>query len=202
MLVASEELEPGAGWNYRPLLADLVARPDMSPVDLGRMVVSKYSDRYGAYHDTTLSLLDLSKVEPATEAISNLAEALMKGANRKLVHSARAPLRTFGAGDGLMTSVDVIAFAEALEAVAKDPLASSARVVKETARAMVDVSYASESDSIRATRAQGLAIYFPATRADYLSDTFRAGYRRDNRDHPVAFVLDNKWADFIAQWVH
>jgi hypothetical protein len=39
LMVASEELEPGDGWQYEKWVDKLVASPDMDPVDLGRAVV-------------------------------------------------------------------------------------------------------------------------------------------------------------------
>jgi hypothetical protein len=120
----------------------------------------------------------------------------------KHIQVVRAPLRTFGAGYGFKTSIDLIAFATALEASATGELKVAAKSAADAAKAMIDVNYASDSMHMKATRAQGIAIYFPATKADYLSDTYRSGYRKANTDHPVAFVADTKWPDFIAQWVH
>ena len=48
----------------------------------------------------------------------------------------------------------------------------------------------------------GVAIYFPATQRDHLSDPYsEGGYEKDNTYFPVQFVQNEKWADFLhAYW--
>ena len=62
VLVGSEELKPGAGWNYerwlRPLADDPAAH---AAADLGKLLVSAYRDEYGDRDDTTLSAVNLAR---------------------------------------------------------------------------------------------------------------------------------------------
>jgi hypothetical protein len=53
LLVSSEELEPGAGWDYVPIIRSLVSQPKISSVELSKLIVAAYKDRYGDFHNTT-----------------------------------------------------------------------------------------------------------------------------------------------------
>lgn len=85
-LIASEEVEPGYGWNYN-FLKDL--NKNTTSVELGKSIVSKYHSFYKAINarlkaqgeeqwDTTLAFLDLSKVDNVIkkmdESFANLSE--------------------------------------------------------------------------------------------------------------------------------
>ena len=42
-IVGSEEVEPGDGWPYDRVLADLAAKPTMSAAQLGATIVKRYA---------------------------------------------------------------------------------------------------------------------------------------------------------------
>ena len=44
---------------------------------------------------------------------------------------------------------------------------------------------------------RGLAIYFPHTKAAYLSDSYREAYRDENTTYPVEFVQQHRWDNFL-----
>jgi hypothetical protein len=78
-LVASEEVEPGAGYPYDDILSGLAADTKMNAAGLGTLIVDKYAESYvGGYRpqDVTSSLIDLSKVEAANEQLAIVADAL------------------------------------------------------------------------------------------------------------------------------
>ena len=79
-MVASEDLEPGYGWNYEDWLEELAYNPGIDPKDLGISICDSY---YSFYEDwfmddeVTLSLVDLSKVGTLVRAYDNFGrEAL------------------------------------------------------------------------------------------------------------------------------
>ncbi len=80
-LVASEELEPGNGWYYTGWLQALADDPEMDPAQLGRAVCDAYMEGCeiaGTQEDITLSVTDLSKIDPLLEAYNALGtEALV-----------------------------------------------------------------------------------------------------------------------------
>ena len=75
-MIASQETEPGWGWNYAFLSA--LSEPDMNGARLGREIVDSYMEYSEAvfeensryYADLTLSCLDLSKYQMAEDALN------------------------------------------------------------------------------------------------------------------------------------
>lgn len=76
-IVGSEEIEPGDGWPYDKVLADLAARPKLSAAELGAVIVKRYAASYTS-ESVTQSLLDLDRVGTCAVAVDALAAALIK----------------------------------------------------------------------------------------------------------------------------
>jgi Clostripain family len=77
-LLASQELEPGNGWNYKSWLTALASQPGMSSQDLGKKIIDTYFDFYSAKaanSQLTLSFTDLSKLPQLIEATDAWAKA-------------------------------------------------------------------------------------------------------------------------------
>jgi hypothetical protein len=119
-MIASEELEPGYGWDYVTWLNALSRDPGMDMETLGKKIVDSFVDT-NLYYDpdeyVTLSLLDLSGMDDVTvemESIgAGLSQALESGKLRTISRQ-RQNMRTFGDFDGDNTSdmVDILQFAE------------------------------------------------------------------------------------------
>ncbi len=73
ILVASEENEPGDGWPYDTILAQLVSNPLMSPKQLADDIVNKYIYSYPSYN-VTQSAIDLSYMDTLANQLSELAQ--------------------------------------------------------------------------------------------------------------------------------
>jgi hypothetical protein len=73
ILVASEENEPGDGWPYDTILAQLVASPTMSSMQLAADIVDKYIYSYPSYN-VTQSAIDLSYMDTLANQLSELAQ--------------------------------------------------------------------------------------------------------------------------------
>jgi hypothetical protein len=84
-LVASEEQEPGVGWNYTGLFSGLAKNTRMNGADLGRIICDSYKEACtaeGMADDITLSVTDLRKIDPLIAAYNNLGkEALIKASS-------------------------------------------------------------------------------------------------------------------------
>ena len=79
-LVASEELEPGGGWNYTGFLQKLADDTGMDGARLGQHICNTYMDDCGWLFedDATLSVVDLNKAVPLFDAYEDMgAEALV-----------------------------------------------------------------------------------------------------------------------------
>ena len=70
-MVASEELEPGCGWYYTDWVQALGDDPGMDGAELGKAICDSFVTGCKAYEvedEITLSVIDLSQVEPLLEA--------------------------------------------------------------------------------------------------------------------------------------
>jgi len=88
-LVASEELEPGHGWDYAAILSAIRSNPAISGSSLGRVIADGYraqaiaqgtalraqGDAYNQDQAITLSVVDLSQLSPIIAALEALTTA-------------------------------------------------------------------------------------------------------------------------------
>ncbi len=82
-MVASEELEPGNGWSYADWLSSLMADPSMDGAALGKVICDAYvtgCEEYETADDITLSVTDLSKVQPLVAAVDAMGNAILSKA--------------------------------------------------------------------------------------------------------------------------
>jgi len=81
VLVGSEEVEPGDGWPYDRILAELAGSPDMSGSALAETVVNAYIvsyDRGAPFSPSvTQAAVDLTKLTDITQAVDDLASQLL-----------------------------------------------------------------------------------------------------------------------------
>ncbi|WP_063680011.1 clostripain-related cysteine peptidase [Bradyrhizobium neotropicale] len=198
LMIASEESEPAAGWNYAAALTPLVANPAISPLELTNQIVASYKDRYGDFHMTTLSVIDLTTIDAAAAAISALADEIGKvlEAERIRIEIARSKLIPYGAG--IFTSIDLVAFLEnyIIAATSNPNTRSYAQFALDATKRTVLTNYASAFSAWN-TGSRGIAIYFPASRYDFDDDFYKQGYVKENKDHVIDFVARERWADFL-----
>lgn len=77
-LLISEEVEPGHGWDYAPLISTVVNNPGIPIPDLGTAVINSYMEPTG--HEPmkkTLSLLDISKLDAVITMLGRCASGLI-----------------------------------------------------------------------------------------------------------------------------
>ncbi|MFT4987845.1 MAG: hypothetical protein ACI9BK_000614 [Acidimicrobiales bacterium] len=172
-MLASEELEPGHGWNYMALQA-LTDQPDQTAEELGASIIDGFvaqaADEQTGY-DITLSLLDLSAMGELEQALDDLAAPLIEepGANARLLATAQAGALKFATNpDPELESnqIDLGDFVRILGESSPE-LAASAGRVNEVLSDMVIAN----STGPASAAATGLSVYFPANR-----EYFRQGY--------------------------
>lgn len=158
-LLASEELEPGHGWNWTAFDMPSGAA---STVELAQAVSDGYSEQSTSLRTSgvTLSLVDLDRLDPIDEALADLAGAVDPAARGLVgrIGSGRADALGFGrnpnpAYDSHM--VDMGHLADLLGGI--DPLAEPAARL---ATAIDDAVLTNVTDSTTVD-ATGLAVYFP-----------------------------------------
>ena len=78
-IVGSEDVEPGAGWPYQTVLADLNDEPSMDSRGLAEVVVKRYVESYkqdeGSW-PVTQSAIATDGIEPLSTALDGLSGAL------------------------------------------------------------------------------------------------------------------------------
>jgi len=208
VMVASEELEPGPGWNYELLLTKLVGSPTMDGRELGQAIVKAFEEHYGAGgirpdETTTLSAIDLEKIPRLAGAVSALAKKLgayVKNNPGKL-RDIRGPEEVaYGYKDDYFHeySIDLDFFAEKLAGRSKDQdVASAAKAVRTAIGYAVIANFAGDhAKNVRGSR--GVAIYFPPTQWYFQNvDQHHEGYLESNTTYPVEFVQHHYWDNFL-----
>lgn len=201
VMVASEDLEPAAGWDYEAWLAPLVSKPSMSGEELAKHVVDGYEALNKNKYFTTLSALRLKDVRVSSGALSTFADSLRAAtpADRKVLHDARLTLKSYGdwANPPLTTSVDLVALLRRFEgASGSQTLKASSAQARQAMQAHVIRNYAS-TRSTGPYGSEGIAIYFPRSQKDFKGDPYGEGYLKTNKHFPVDFVREQRWADLL-----
>ncbi|HEX3101465.1 MAG TPA: clostripain-related cysteine peptidase, partial [Pyrinomonadaceae bacterium] len=198
-MVASEETEPGDGWNYTPLMTKLTQNPEMDSFTLGKAIVDTYRDYYFSpaqrSHSTyiTLGVIDLSKIDALSSAISDLAvsnQSLIKAGGRPSVikvAEARSRAEEFGKSDeGATDNFDVAGYAQSIKAQAPD--AATAKAADAVAGA-VNAAVVYKVNGPTHSRASGLSIYFPKRKQELLE----SGYEKN------PFFSSFKWPLLLGE---
>jgi Clostripain family. len=202
VLVASEELEAGDGWDYADWLRRLTDDPDMNAPALGAALVASYR---AAYQDAdparTLSAVDLDRAESLAVAIDALADALAARCDVAPgeIADARRACAPFAPGYGLH-SVDLAHFCDEVAAATADArLRDLASALAMRVRECVIANFAG-SERRGPFGASGLAVYFPETRALFHTDPDRAGYSEGDADGSVEFARRHRWGAFLRAY--
>lgn len=162
-LVASEELEPGHGWDYTGLLKGLALDPTISGDSFGKIIVDTYyehSVENESASDITLSVIDLSKISNVVSAF----ETLITEASTKLTDDlffydfskAALTAKSFGGNTENQGYTDLIDL--------KDFAVYLAENQEETTTALITAIEAAVIYRIEGTYTfdtSGLSIYFP-----------------------------------------
>jgi hypothetical protein len=200
-MVASEELEPGDGWNYRPAFARLVANPTLDGFAVGRIIVDTYRDYYikdqgNRDSSITLSLTDLSKIDALSSAVNDLSmhkQAFIKAGGRpNILKVAGARWRTedYGQEEGGKSAAeffDLVHYAQNVKAASNDPNVAKAAdaVIAATKSAVLHKANGSARPN-----SNGISIYFP-NKAKSVIDS---GYAK------APFAANLRWSGLLMDY--
>jgi hypothetical protein len=213
VMVASEDLEPDGGWNYKNVLYRLSNVINKTPFSLGASIVD--AARYDISNSTkitTLSAIDLSKVNAVAKSISQFSDAmiaaLQRGKEDKKIRSqiadARSKCRNYGEQDGFHNPIDLVYFLKMLVSEhTNSEIHRAAQKLLESihlSRIVFD-NYAIRLDSN--FDSYGITIYFPENKESYNHDPddHGDGYSKYicsiPGKHPVDFVCELNWSSFL-----
>jgi hypothetical protein len=219
-MAASEELVPGTGFQYDEWLNLLTSDPRMDGPALGKVLVDSFEQRYGTASEfrdlnplTTLSAVDLTKLDQLAAAITTLSKSLIAkfDSEKSNIRSARESCSVYapdalGDGRDYFLHIDLARFCDELAARSRDQeIRNKAAAVSAIIRSAVLRNYAGTArrDTFGS---HGLAIYFPPNASTYKKDWLKEdGYensrtRRAGRKppiFPVEFVEKHYWSDFL-----
>lgn len=194
-LVASEELEPGAGWDYRGWLQAVSANPAMGGEGVGSALVDTMVRSYkpggsqnsgGRATDATLSLTNINALtQGLVPALNDLAQAMIVNyaKDKKALTDVRAASPTFYNRD----CVDLGSFLARLNRAGVSPEIKAAAQNVEAARRQTVVANAT-TGSANMANGSGVVIYFPMA-----SQSYNPKYSDPNQ---IAYANEN-WKNFL-----
>ncbi len=163
-MVASEELEPGHGWDYEDLVGFAGANPEASPLALGKKYVSSFINSPKHDHPNsnikTLSLVDLSQYEPVANAVEALGQVMEQDIDTYYQPLLTATARSEGYGiqskGSVEMGVDLVHLANNIKSRNPELAAQTDALVA----AISNYVIVSERDDTR-PNARGVSIFSP-----------------------------------------
>ncbi len=162
-MIASEETEPGGGWDYTTWLQYLCDNPDQDGLELGKVICDSYMSKCQASGDgamATLSVTDLSVIDELTGKFDAVA-AEMTGVTEDIttyqtfIKGIRSTENYGGNNDeeGYTNMVDL-----------GDLVINTESVLSETADTLLDSLFDAVRYNVKGenrSEANGLSVYFP-----------------------------------------
>jgi len=153
-LIASEETEPGTGWDYTGWLTELSNNTSTPTVDTAETLIDDFvsaSCAASSRAQVTLSVIDLAEMQgsvpPAFNAFAESTTAMLEGSQYKQVSNARSGVRQF-AQSSRINQIDLIDLCDRIGS-------SESKALAEALRDCVKYNKTTIS------RANGVSIYFP-----------------------------------------
>ena len=161
-MIASEESEPGIGWDYTEWLKQLSGNTSIDTVSLGRKIADDFVTQCAKScrgQATTLSVVDLSEFaaavpQPLASFASNTANLV--SSDYQTVSSARSRTHEFAASSKI-DQIDLVHFAKNMGTAEGRQLAEAL---------LSAIKYNTTSSDV--TNAYGISIYFPYRRTSYV----------------------------------
>jgi hypothetical protein len=152
---------------------------------------------------TTMSAIDLAKVTALASSVFSVADELISKLPNEMtnIRKAREACQPFAPGYGLH-GIDLARFLDQIIVNTTDPeVISKSKIARAAVQSMVIGNYAGAlRQKPYGYGSFGLAIYFPQSRTFYEADPDHQGYEKLNNDHPVEFVKNEHWSDFLEAY--
>jgi len=171
VMVASEELEPGEGWQYTDWLNRLGRDPDMGAAQLGTAAVDSYVASLAGRADITMAATDLRQLG-ALESVLDRLVARVEGADgedRARMGQALEALRNYPVSQPL----DYRDLGEFALRVVRDVADGGLRDAAAAVAAQIDRMVLAQGGTVPG--ATGLSVYLPEAeqRADYTAANYQ-----------------------------
>ena len=168
VLVASEEVEPGGGWDYRSAFNQLALSPDMTGEEFGIAIADSYFGKYELSPTEgyiTCSVIDLSALPELEEALGEFSEGLSGSitvpAAMQTLSAARQNSESYGDEPGAV-SFDMIDLYNFVDRQTTADVHLANVLIDAIEKAVVY-----EVSGSQRMYSYGLSIYFPFLAKDY-----------------------------------
>ena len=162
-MVASEETEPGTGWDYVAWLEYLSENAGCSGKELGRTIVDSYMEKceyIGQDSMATLSVTDLTKLPALSAAFKNYSGELVKSTQNasdfQYVVQGAAQTESYGERSGSDGTYDMVDLGDLMKHTGEVLSEYSDDVIEALREAVVY-----ESHGAYRSRASGLSVFYP-----------------------------------------
>jgi len=154
-LIASEETEPGTGWNYLKVVNKLSSNTSDDTTEFGKTVVDSFIDSnnsFFSYDEATLSVIDLSKIENVYDKLNSFLQEIKTEDldNNKFAKVAKAVSNSKSYAEGEYDTFDLADFANKVNNSQTDALIDALEEA---------VVYNRTTDLVE--NSNGLSIYIP-----------------------------------------
>lgn len=193
-LVASEELEPGDGWDYHAWISELSKNPSMNPAQMTTSLVDTYGKSYApggsqSGRDVTLSSLDINAlVSDLVPALNELSADLKSSLPSQ--QTALSGIRTKTESYYNRDAADLGHFLSNLQkdaGVESELKSKAAKVSAAYGKTVVRETHTGKTNGV--SNASGMVIYFPTSTMSY-------NKRYDNAAD-IKFAEQPAWGNFL-----
>jgi len=202
IMVGSQEVELGTGWNYQLVLSQFL-QGSPTPSDFGRHIVHMYEKTYNKVtNDYTLSAIDLDNINKLDGNINAVSHALLECLNNQLNNSVRISIKNCR-DKGNCTHFDEPSYIDLhhfytnlyahignLQVTgdnANNAKQHLGQLLQEGCALLQELALANTA-SKNLAKARGLSIYFPERKIHF-------SY------YKTPFAKNNEWASFLTQYL-
>ena len=160
-MIASEESEPGTGWDYTQWPTWLGSHPGTSGADLGTVVCETYYNKCAsvrAANTATLSTIDLSKIPAVSKAFMNVSDdialATVDSSSLRKLYQGAGKAESYG-NDG-MFSMNMVDLGDLMTKTSKVVGSDADKVIS-----AIDDAVVCEVHGRSRASASGLSVYYP-----------------------------------------
>lgn len=188
-MVASQELEPGNGWNYQYIINSLSTDPNLSTIQLLEGIAKSYIDTYSSqpYLQATLSVIALHKVDALNTSVGKLISNISANLNSaypakeafKQKSNYRAKSKSFGLPSFSFAAEDMIDLYSFFKIATKGTDTLFSDFEKKMRDAVLFNVYSKNLDK---EAISGLSVYFPyynRKTANQLNDYLRTPFNTE-----------------------
>ncbi len=181
VIVGSEEIEPGTGYNYRRVLQPLVDNPGMDAETVGRIIAEEYGLQYAlnpAPGIQTTSAIRTHQIERFKQNFDRWTDVVLRHDEKDAIVHATQNVQRFEGSH----SADLFDFVRLVsERAANEETRAAGKILQDHLKTQLVFANA----TVKAPRAHGLGISVPL--------------KKDGAYKDVAWLADTRWRKILRQ---